>query len=46
MHIQSKISLVYWIAGKMGRKMDYKLAQRIADHFNGDELTRIYLRII
>lgn len=45
MPIQHKISLVYWIASKMRRQMDYKLAQRIAERFSDEELTRIYLAI-
>ena len=45
MPVQSKISMVYWIASKMGRSMDYKTAQRVAEHFTDAELTRIYLAI-
>lgn len=45
MPVQSKISMVYWIASKMGRFMDYKTAQRVAGHFTDAELTRIYLAI-
>jgi len=40
-----KISLIYWIASKMHRDMNYGLAQRIAERFSDTELTRIYLSL-
>ena len=45
MPIQRKISLVYWIASKLKRAMDYKTAQRIAVQFTDLELTRLYLAL-
>ena len=37
-----KVSMVYYIASKMGKTVDYKKACKIADHFTIDQLDRLY----
>jgi hypothetical protein len=39
---QRKIAMVYYIAAKMQRPIDYRKAQRIAERFSMCELTRIF----
>jgi hypothetical protein len=34
--------MVYWIARRMGKTVDYKTAERIAERFSFIELDRIY----
>lgn len=45
MHVETKIALVYHIAAKMHREMNYTLAQKIAKHFSEIELNRIFSAI-
>jgi hypothetical protein len=43
--ITQKIGLIYYSARKMKRKMNYKLAQKMADRFTHEQLLRIYKRL-
>lgn len=40
-----KIGLIYYSASKLGRKMNFKLAQRIASNFTSEEIKRIYAKL-
>jgi hypothetical protein len=42
MLFRQKVSMVYYIAGFMGKQMDYPTAVNLAKYFSGDELNRLY----
>lgn len=45
MPFKQKVSMVYYIAGFMGKQMDYPTAVSVANYFSGEELNRLYKRL-
>ena len=43
MDFRQKISMVYYIASKMGKHVDYPKAQVMAMHFSAKELKRLFV---
>jgi hypothetical protein len=45
MSFRQRVSMVYYIAGFMGKQMDYPTAVNLANYFSSEQLDRLYKRL-